>query len=236
MTIFPKPILDYWHEAFAGDGSSTWAVSEKLNPKRPAMMLEGIDGRVRTVLRPELIDRVNPNAPGVTSIADIQDLLERGGVSLHDPDYLFYLPADTRVASGQSLAARQLTIEDRDAFEAFHADASEQDRDDAFVELDHWAVFGCFEDGRLVSAASAYPWESGMFADLGVLTLPDVRGRGFARAVVLTISEFSRRKGYEPQYRCQIDNLASVALAKSCGFALFGKWIVASDVLDRTAA
>ncbi|WP_447407152.1 GNAT family N-acetyltransferase, partial [Clostridium perfringens] len=83
-------------------------------------------------------------------------------------------------------------------------------------------------------AASAYPWESGLFADLGVLTLPDVRGRGFARAVVLTISEFSRRKGYEPQYRCQIDNLASVALAKSCGFALFGKWIVASDVLDRT--
>ncbi|WP_447412252.1 hypothetical protein, partial [Clostridium perfringens] len=68
MTIFPKPILDYWHEAFAGDGSSTWAVSEKLNPKRPAMMLEGIDGRVRTVLRPELIDRVSLDAPGVTSI------------------------------------------------------------------------------------------------------------------------------------------------------------------------
>ncbi|KQO13432.1 hypothetical protein ASF09_00025 [Sphingomonas sp. Leaf242] len=200
------------------------------------MMLEGIDGRVRTVLRPELIDRVSLNAPGVTLIADIQDLLEREGVSLHDPDYLFYLPADTRVAFGQSLAARQLTIEDRDAFEAFHADASGQDRDDAFVELDHWAVFGCFENGRLVSAASAYPWESGLFADLGVLTLPDVRGRGFARAVVLTISEFSRRKGYEPQYRCQIDNLASVTLAKSCGFALFGKWIVASDVLDRTAA
>ena len=69
-----------------------------------------------------------------------------------------------------------------------------------------------------------------------MLTLPDVRGRGFARAVVLTISDFSRREGYEPQYRCQLDNLASVALAKSCGFALFGKWIVASDVPDQTAA
>lgn len=236
MTIFPKPVLDYWHEAFAGDGSSTWAVSEKLNPKRPAMMLEGVDGWVRTVLRPELIDRASPRATSVTSIADIQDLLERGGVSLHDPDYLFYLPANTQVGSGQSMSARRLTIEDRDAFEAFQADASEQDRDDAFVELDHWAVFGCLEDGRLVSAASAYPWESGPLADLGVLTLPDVRGRGYARAVVLAISDFSHREGYEPQYRCQIDNVASVALANSCGFALFGKWIVASDVPDRTTA
>lgn len=184
-------------------------------------------------MRPELIDRVSPNAVGVTSIADIQDLLERGGVSLHDPDYLFYLPAETRVTSGRSMAARRLTVEDRDTFEAFQADASEQDRDDAFVELDHWAVFGCFDDGRLVSAASAYSWEGGPFADLGVLTLPNIRGRGYARAVVLAISDFSRQEGYEPQYRCQLDNLASVALAKSCGFALFGKWIVASDVPDR---
>lgn len=229
MTNFPKPVLDYWHEAFAGDSSSTWAVSEKLNPKRPAMMLEGMDGSVRTVLRPELIDRIGPDTAGATSITDIQDQLARGGVSLHDPDYLFYLPADTRIAPNQSTATRRLTIEDRAAFDAFQADASEQDRDDAFVEIDHWVVFGCFDGDRLVSAASAYPWENAPVADLGVLTLPDVRGRGFARAVVLTISDFSRREGYEPQYRCQLDNLASVALAKSSGFALFGKWIVATN-------
>lgn len=233
---FPKPVLDYWHEAFAGHSSSTWAVSEKLNPKRPAMMLEGMDGSVRTVLRPELIDRIGPYAAGATSIAGIQDQLARGGVSLHDPDYLFYLPADTSVAPDRSAVARRLTIEDRAAFEAFQADASEQDRDDAFVEIDHWAVFGCFDGDRLVSAASACPWETAPVADLGVLTLPDVRGRDFARAVVLTISYFSRLEGYEPQYRCQLDNLAFVALAKSCGFALFGKWIVASDVPDQTIA
>lgn len=236
MTIFPKPVLNYWHEAFASDSSSTWPVSEKLNPKRPAMMLEGMDGSVRTVLRPELVDRIGPRAAGDMSIGDIQDQWSRGGVSLHDPDYLFYLPADTCIAPDRSMATRRLTIADRAAFEAFQADASEQDRDDAFVEIDHWAVFGCFNDGRLVSAASAYPWESGPLADLGVMTLPDVRGRGYAREVVLTISDFSRREGYEPQYRCQLDNLASVALAKSCGFALFGKWIVASDVPDRTTA
>ncbi len=236
MTNYPKPVLDYWHEAFAGYSSSTWVVSEKLNPKRPAMMLEGMDGSVRTVLRPELIERIGPLAAGATSTADIQDQLARGGVSLHDPDYLFYLPVDTSIVPDRSVAARLLTIEDRDTFEAFQADASEQDRDDAFVEIDHWAVFGCFDGNRLVSAASAYPWENAPVADLGVLTLPDVRGKGFARAVVLTISDFSRQEGYEPQYRCQLDNPASVARAKSCGFALFGKWIVASEVADQTMA
>jgi len=232
MTNFPKPVLRYWHEAFAGHSSSTWAVSEKLNPKRPAMILEGMDGSVQTVSRPELIDRIGPHAAGATSIADIQDQLAHGGVGLHDPDYLFYLPADTCITPDRSTATRRLTSKDRAAFEAFQADASEQDRDDAFVEMDHWAVFGCFDGDRLVSAASACPWENAPVADLGVLTLSNARGRGFARAVVLTISDFSRQEGYEPQYRCQLDNLASVALAKSSGFALFGKWIVASDVPD----
>lgn len=32
--------------------------------------------------------------------------------------------------------------------------------DDAYVELDNWAVFGSFEEHRLVSAASMYPWDS----------------------------------------------------------------------------
>lgn len=236
MTNFPKPVLDYWRDSFSGESNSTWVVSEKLNPKRPAMMLEGMDGSVRTVLRPELVDRIGPNAADVMSIGDIQDQWARSGVSLHDPDYLFYLPADTHVVPGRLTAARRLTIEDRAAFEVFQADASEQDRDDAFVETDHWAVFGCFVGDRLVSAASACLWENAPVADLGVLTLPHVRGRGFARAVILTISDFSRGEGYEPQYRCQLDNLPSVALAKSCGFALFGKWIVASDVPDQTAA
>lgn len=232
MMNFLKPVQDYWQEAFAGDSNLTWVVSEKLNPKRPVMMLEGIDGRVRIALRPELIARTGLDPAGVTSTADLQDQLAATGVSLHDPDYLFYFPADTRVVSDQLGAARRLTIEDRAAFEAFQAEASEQDRDDAGVEIDHWAVFGCFDGDRLVSAASAYPWENAPVADLGVLTLPDVRGRGFARAVVLMTGDFARREGYEPQYRCQLDNLASVALAKSCGFALFGKWIVASDMPD----
>lgn len=53
-----------------------------------------------------------------------------------------------------------------------------------------------------------------------------------SRAVVLMIRDFS----YESQYRCQLGNLASVALAKSCGSTLSGKCGVASDGISRTTA
>jgi len=72
-------------------------------------------------------------------------------------------------------------------------------------------------------------WSDSPIADLGVLTLPDARGKGMARAVVQAINTVSRQQGYEPQYRCQLDNHASVALAKSCGLMLFGQWTVATD-------
>ena len=149
MTNFPKPVLHYWYEAFAGDANSTWAVSEPLNTKRPGMMLEeGIDGCVRTVLRCDPINRVSPDASGVASIADIPDLVKCGGVSLHDPDHPFYRSADAPVAFGRSMATHQLTFDDRDTFEAFQADASQLRRDDAFIELNDRAMFGCFDGVR----------------------------------------------------------------------------------------
>ena len=45
-------------------------------------------------------------------------------------------------------------------------------------------------------------------------------------ATVRAISARAFELGFEPQYRCQIDNTASVALAKTSGFTLFGEWKV----------
>ena len=153
------------------------------------------------------------------TVADLRERLTGAGVVLHDPDFLFYLAGDTTPAADPSKAPRQLTESDHAAFSAFQAEASEQDLEDAYVELNHCAVFGCFDGDRVVSAASVYPWENSLIADLGVLTLPDVRGKGYARAVVQATNRHSRQQGYEPQYRCQLDNHASVSLAKACDAA-----------------
>ena len=123
---------------------------------------------------------------------------------------------------------RRLTEHDGAVFAAFESSASEQDRDDAYVELDHWAVFGSFEQERLVCAASMYPWENAQIADLGVLTLVPFRGKGHARTVVRAICKHAYEQGYEPQYRCQLDNHASASVAKAAGLTLFGRWEVIS--------
>ncbi len=232
MTDYPRPVLNYWRGAFEGtvadtQGDFTLSVVPTLSRKRPAMMLEGADGSIQAAITPELAAAIDLGA-NLASAASLRERLANEGIAFHDPDYLFYLPADAAAEAGHSTPARQLTEDDRAAFDAFHAAASEQDREDSYVELDQWAVFGCFDGDRLVSAASAILWNDSLMADLGVLTLPDARGKGYARAAVQSLNGFARQQGYEPQYRCQMDNQASVALAKACGLTLFGKWVVAA--------
>ncbi|OAN64806.1 GNAT family N-acetyltransferase [Sphingomonas sp. TDK1] len=232
MSDFPRPILDYWRSAFEGTlaethGNFILSVVPTLDRKRPAMMLLGMDGSVQAAITPELASAIDLKAR-MASVAALRERLENEGITFHDPDFLFYLPANAGPEAGSLASARQLTEEDRAAFDTFYAAASKHDREDAYVELDHWAVFGCFEGERLVTAASAILWKDSPMADLGVLTLPDARGKGHARAAVQSINGFARQQGYEPQYRCQMDNHASVALAKACGLVLFGKWIVAA--------
>lgn len=155
------------------------------------------------------------------------------GVALHPADNVFYFsPAalETLLDEAPQPGVRQLSAADAALFAQFQSSASEQDLDSAYVELDHWAVFGAFAQGRLVAAASAYPWGNVRIADIGVLTLPAYRRRGHARAVVRTLSKHVAREGYEPQYRCQLDNHASFGVAKAAGLTHFGTWeVVSSD-------
>ncbi|WP_442679592.1 GNAT family N-acetyltransferase [Sphingomonas sp. ASY06-1R] len=234
MARLSNSVLGYWRRTFATEclhilGNLSFHISDTLDPKRPAMILELTDGSVQVAVTPDIAERSGIAVSDDVSPDDLKRGLRRAGVTLHDPDYLFYLSTDEPLPSGSTKAPRQLTDADRTAFDIFYNTASEQDREDAWVELHHWAVFGCFDGDRLVSAASMNLWNDSLIADLGVLTLPDARGKGIARAVVQAINMFSRQQGYEPQYRCQLDNQASVALAKSSGLTLFGQWTVASD-------
>lgn len=230
MSGFPPLILDYWRKAFDGTrivalGDFALSVVPTLSRKRPVMILEGLGGFTKAAITPELAALIGSEATATTA-ASLRERLTDEGVIFHDPDFLFYLPVGETSQTDDEKCVQQLTEDDRAKFGTFHSSASDEDREDAYVEFDHWAVFGCFDGDHLVSAASAIRWNDGPVADLGVLTLPDARGKGYARATVQAINRFSRRQGYEPQYRCQLDNHASVALAKACGLSLFGKWTV----------
>lgn len=78
-----------------------------------------------------------------------------------------------------------------------------------------------------------YPWRDAPLADLGVVTLPAHRGKGHARRLVRAISRRALGREHEPQYRCQLDNHASIALAASSGLTLFGTWDIVSPGSPR---
>ena len=61
-----------------------------------------------------------------------------------------------------------MTAADEGLFTAFCADITEADMDAAYVELDHWAVFGAFQQGELAGVASMYPWGESRLLDMGV--------------------------------------------------------------------
>lgn len=229
MSEFAAVVLDHWNALF-GDSAAPFAiaVNASLSADRRLMLLQTADGRERAALTPALAATLSLGDSPCTTADAFRGRLRDAGIVLHGADCVFYFDTSESLAPHDSVAVRQLGETDAAAFAEFHATASAQDHDDAYVELDHWAVFGAFVDERLVCAASAYPWNDAPIADLGVLTLAPFRGRGFARDVVRAISRHARGAGYEPQYRCQQDNAASLALARAAGLRLFGHWDVVS--------
>jgi GNAT superfamily N-acetyltransferase len=236
--MFSSVVTDYWSAAFSdgdvswGDGEFTVAVNADLSEDRRVMTLQTCDGRAGAVLTPSVAGALGWSREGApTSESRFRQALRDAGVRMYDADYLFYYAESelrTLMQQAPCDGVRQLSGADAAYFGEFTASAPEQDLDDAYVELDHWAVFAAFENDRVVSAASMYPWGNARLADLGVLTLPTHRGRGHARAVVQAACRYAAEHGYQPQYRCQLDNHASIALAKAAGLTRFGTWEVVS--------
>lgn len=238
MSLFSPTIETFWEASFLGGevlfrgADLTVVANPDLEEDRRVMVLRKADGQVLAVLTPALADKLGLYGVQDLTEASLRQKLADGKVQLHGADYIFHFTEADKQALLQEptpAAIRQLSeADDEEVFGEFEDSASEQDLDDAYVELDHWAVFGSFEQDRLVCAASMYPWDDQKIADMGVLTLPPSRGQGHAGRVVRAISRHAYGRGYEPQYRCQLDNEASAALAKAAGLTLYGTWEVIS--------
>ncbi|WP_431821937.1 GNAT family N-acetyltransferase [Burkholderia sp. F1] len=238
MSHFSTTITGFWQASFSRgdclhrDDRFTVTVDPDLDEDSRVMVLQHADRRCDAVLTPALADRLGlrqlPNLAEPVFRRRLQD----ASVTLHGADYLFYFSESGRDAllrDRDAPSVRRLTDADAAAFAAFEAAASAQDLDDAYVALDHTAAFGAFDQSRLVTAASMYAWDDdARLMDLGVLTLPPFRGKGHARDVVRAIARHAVARGAEPQYRCQLDNPASAALAAAAGLTLFGTWEVVS--------
>lgn len=236
---FSKIITDYWQ---AQSGTKiviknklfTVFVNEKLDKDYQVMTLEFPEKHNWIIIRPELFERLRKEDLQMLNFEGFIRGLQDHGIFLHGVDYIFYYPQKEKEHIKNLILPgniRNLTSEDADFFSEFEASATAQDLDDAFVALDHWKVYGVFEEEKLVAVASMYPWSKNLkIADIGVITLPKYRGQGLAKKLVLAISQSALLDGFQPQYRCQSDNLSSLTLAEKLNMDLFALWNV--DVQD----
>ena len=232
--MFSPVVTEFWDRSFAAttartDGGMSVAIDPYLDGG--AALLSTADGRDRLALSPQ-VATASGLAPGAEEQAEVHRRLASVGLTLDDTAELYYLPEHAMgalLAEESPARVQQLTSADADRFATFTAACSAEDLDEAEVELDDWDVLGVVAEGRLVAAASAYPWAGSQIADLGVITHPDHRGHGHARALVRAFSQRLLAAGYQPQYRCDPDNRASAAVARSAGLARFGTWTTPAD-------
>lgn len=210
----------------ASDGHTGWLVhvDPGLPHERWVKTLE-VDGGAKFVAcSTEAAAEACVTDGQILTDAELLAALERAAVPLNGPDNLFAFEVGHEPAAPTGLPlVRELSEADADAFAAFRSGCPEADLDEAFVELDHWAIVAVYVGDEIVAASSAYPFEGSEVADIGVITSLKHRGSGHAKRAVLAMSRIILDRGFAPLYRCQLDNLASAATARSCGMSRFGQ-------------
>jgi len=84
------------------------------------------------------------------------------------------------------------------------------------------ALFGYFDDHRLVAASNLTGWRVGEDR-IGVVTHPEFRGRGYGAAVASAATERALRATTVAEWRARGTNTASINVALKLGFTPYGE-------------
>jgi GNAT superfamily N-acetyltransferase len=83
--------------------------------------------------------------------------------------------------------------------------------------------FSFLYENKLASTAySAFIF--GYFLELGIETIEEFRGNGFAQYVCTALIDYCLENGYEPVWSCKYENIASYRLAQKLGFEVTAKF------------
>lgn len=84
------------------------------------------------------------------------------------------------------------------------------------INVDDENLFGCFGDGKIVAASGIIPWAN-YAANIGVITHPDYRRRGYGKAVASRAMQHILDQGDLVLYQTLVENVAAVRIAESLG-------------------
>jgi GNAT superfamily N-acetyltransferase len=104
----------------------------------------------------------------------------------------------------------------------FYSHCREEEKDNVDLTLGQDSAWGCFWGGELTGFARYYGVPPDFrIADLGVIVRPDQRGKGLAKKLVARACWEAMRAGLIPRYRTNVDNHATIAVARALGFEPF---------------
>lgn len=218
-------------EALTIDAGSLTVLRKREPCERPCDIIESLDGNY-ALLSLALFGQFQKSGAGRSMDAEGLKAWIGGHADLVlDVDNLFFANPDTFVEREPEpeVLVRRLTEADAEAFAEFDAACSPEDLDAGYVELDHDIVTGCFCEGSLMSKASAYAFfgssgAAGRVWDIGYVTRPEGRGRGFGRACAGLLTKELLGLGKIPLIRSQDTRPGSIGIARSLGFVAYGRW------------
>ncbi|MBB2901709.1 GNAT superfamily N-acetyltransferase [Kineococcus radiotolerans] len=135
------------------------------------------------------------------------------------PTDLAYSPAPVGRPADDAAPVRALAGTDP-LVAALLAACPADDVAEAAVEATTSPVFAVVRDGAALAVAGYERWPGGV-AHLSVLTRPDARGAGLARAVAAVATDHAHRAGLLPQWRARPP--ASVRVARVLGYRSLGQ-------------
>jgi len=119
-------------------------------------------------------------------------------------------------------AARLLGAGDREALRRLAEGSGEVAWKQSRLMEDREPIFGLCVGGEIV-AASGYLVMGRTLAYVGVVTHPEYRGRGYARAVTATAMEHAFGQGLAAMYRTPRAHESAVKLAEALGFQTYAE-------------
>jgi GNAT superfamily N-acetyltransferase len=137
--------------------------------------------------------------------------------SIHGPFWLGYATAESfRTVDGRG-SRRLEGPADEAALAALGAFFSEHEVVDAGFEVPARRDYGCFLGDELVCAGTLTPFR-GQAANIGVLTHPEHRNRGFATAMVSTLTADALKESGTAQFRVLEENKPALRIARVLGY------------------
>jgi ribosomal protein S18 acetylase RimI-like enzyme len=134
------------------------------------------------------------------------------------------MPAE---APARFTRVRRAVTEDEDALvvleqRAFRGDRLSRAQFRRHLDSDSALVLVCTEQGRLLGDAVLFFRRGTRVARLySLVTAPESRGRGVARALLAAAEQQARRRGDELRLEVRVDNRAAIALYEGTGYLRF---------------